>query len=91
MLTAAIRRLQGQLRIRVESAFPERVLNLCSARGLAFWDLEWESESMFTCRMSRQDFRVLRQTAGKLACKITVLRREGAPYFLLRFRIGRRC
>ena len=70
----------------MESAFPERVLNLCSVRGLAFWDLEWESDTAFTCRISRQDFRVLRQAAGKLECDITVLRREGAPYFLLRFR-----
>lgn len=86
MLTSAIHRMRGQLRIRMESAFPERVLNLCSVRGLAFWDLEWESDTAFTCRISRQDFRVLRQAAGKLECDITVLRREGAPYFLLRFR-----
>ena len=70
----------------MESAFPERVLNLCSVRGLAFWDLEWESDTAFTCRISRQDFRVLRQAAGKLECDMTVLRREGVPYFLLRFR-----
>lgn len=86
MLTAAIHRLRGQLRIRVESVFPERVLNLCSARGLAFWDLEWESDTAFTCRISRQNFRGLRQAAGPLECEITVLRQEGAPYFLLHFR-----
>lgn len=86
MLTSAIHRLRGQLRIRVESAFPERVLNLCSARGLAFWDLEWESDAAFTCRISRQDFKELRRAAGKLNCDMTVLRQEGAPYFLLRFR-----
>ena len=86
MILSAIHRLQGQLRIRAECAFPERVLNLCSVRGLAFWDLEWESDTAFTCRISRQDFGVLRQTAGNLACEITVLRREGAPYFLQRFR-----
>ena len=86
MLTSAIHRLRGQLRIRVESAFPERVLNLCSVRGLAFWDLEWESDTAFTCRISRQDFKELRRAAKSLDCGITVLRQEGAPYFLLRFR-----
>ena len=86
MLTSVIHQLQGQLSIRTECAFPERVLNLCSVRGLAFWDLEWVSETAFTCRISRQDFKELRRAAEKLECDITILRREGAPYFVLRFR-----
>lgn len=81
-----INRLQGQLQIRVECAFPERVLNLCGARDLAFWDLRWESPSSFTCRVSRRDWRVLRQASKNLDCTLSVVGREGVPYFLLRFR-----
>ena len=40
----AARLLRGTLRVRVESAFPERVLNLCGAHGIAFSDLRWPSE-----------------------------------------------
>ena len=86
MLTGTVNRLRGQVRIRVESVFPERVLNLCGARGLALWDLEWETATAFTCRISRQDFGALRRAAEPLDCTLTVVRREGAPYFLLRFR-----
>ena len=86
MLTASIHALRGQLRIRTECAFPERILNLCSVRGMALWDLEWESETAFTCRISRRDYDMLRQSAGKLECEIIVLRREGIPYFLRQFR-----
>ena len=86
MLTGTVNRLRGQVRIRVESVFPERVLNLCGARGLAFWDLVWESPVAFTCRISRQDFAVLRKAAENLDCTLSVVRREGAPYFFLRFR-----
>ena len=43
MLNELVNRLRGQVWIRAESAFPERVLNLCGARDLAFWDLAWES------------------------------------------------
>ena len=50
MLTGLVNRLRGQVRVRAECAFPERVLNLCGARDLAFWDLEWESPTAFTCR-----------------------------------------
>lgn len=86
MLKELINRTRGQVRIRVECAFPERVLNLCGARDLAFWDLEWESETAFTCRISRRDLAALRRAAEKLNCDLTVVRREGAPYFLRRFR-----
>ena len=56
MLNQIVNRLQGQVRIRVETPFPERVLNLCGARNLAFWDMEWESETAFTCRLNRRDY-----------------------------------
>ena len=81
-----INRIRGQVRIRVECAFPERVLNLCGARDLAFWDLEWESPTAFTCRLSRNDYGKLRRAAEKLDCELTVVGREGAPFFLRRFR-----
>ena len=86
MLTGLVTRARGQVRLRVECAFPERVLNLCSARNLAFWDLEWEDEQTFTCRLSRRDFAALRQAVKPLDCTLSVVRREGAPYFLARFR-----
>lgn len=86
MLNEAVNRLRGQVRIRAESAFPERVLNLCGARDLAFWDLEWETPTTFTCRLSRRDWHTLRQAAENLDCTLTVMGREGAPYFLFRFR-----
>ena len=86
MLNEIVNHLQGQVHIRVESAFPERVLNLCGARDLAFWDLHWESPTAFTCRLSRRDWGALRRAAKNLDCALTVLRREGAPYFIRRFR-----
>ena len=86
MLKGLINRTRGQVRLRVTCPYPERVLNLCSARNLAFWDLEWEGENQFTCRVSRKDFRILRQNGEKLGCEFHVLGREGAPYALGRLR-----
>ncbi len=65
MLKELINRVRGQVRLRVTCPYPERVLNLCSARKLAFWDLEWEGAETFTCRMSRGDYRILRPRGGK--------------------------
>ena len=42
MLKELINRVRGQVWLRVTCPYPERVLNLCSARKLVFWDLEWE-------------------------------------------------
>ncbi len=86
MLTRLINHLRGQVRVRAECAFPERVLNLCGAQDLAFWDLEWESPTAFTCRLSRRDWRGLREAGKKLDCTFDLVGREGAPYFLFRFR-----
>ena len=86
MLRGIVNRLRGQVRVRAECAFPERVLNLCGAQELAFWDLRWESPTAFTCRMSRRDWKALRQAGRNLDCTFSVVGLEGAPYFLLRFR-----
>ena len=61
--------LRGSALAEVQCACPERVLNLCSARKLAFWDLEWEGAETFTCRMSRGDHRILSRAAEKLDFK----------------------
>ena len=86
MLNQIVNRLRGQVHVRVEATFPERVLNLCGARNLAFWDLVWESPTTFSCRLSRRDWHALRRAAGKLDCTLTLERGEGVPYFLRRFR-----
>lgn len=91
MLNQIVNRLQGQVRIRVETPFPERVLNLCGARNLAFWDMEWESETAFTCRLNRRDYYALRRAVKQLDCRLTVVRKEGVPFFLAGSGGGTRC
>ena len=33
--------LQGQVLVRIECGCPERMLNLCGARGIHLWELTW--------------------------------------------------
>ena len=86
MLQTAVNFCRGHVTLRVESAFPERVLNLCSARRIPFWDLRWESPICFTFTMARGSWHALRPLAQRLEAEIRVERREGLPYFLWRFR-----
>ena len=48
MLKEMTNLLKGEVTARVESGFPERVLNLCGEYGLTFWDLRWENAAAFT-------------------------------------------
>ena len=86
MMTQLLHRLQGEVCVRAECAFPERVLNLCAARDVRIWDLVWESDTCFTCRMTRQDWHLLKQAAEGVDCTLSVAGRRGAPFFLVRFR-----
>ena len=81
LLQKTTNRLRGEVRIRVDAEFPERVLNLCASRQLAIWDVCWLSPSSFSCTLSRADCRTLRQSAEKLACTLTVESRRGVPFF----------
>ena len=86
MLQRAVNFCMGQVTVEVESAFPERVLNLCGAHSIPFWDLTWRSPVCFTITMTRKSWRQLRQKAARLDAKLTVEGREGLPYLALRLR-----
>lgn len=86
MLQQAVNFFKGQVTLRVESAFPERVLNLCAARQIPFWDLQWESTLAFTFTMTRRHYRELKKAAEKLGAEIAVTGQGGLPFFLRRFR-----
>ena len=55
--------LQGQVLVRIECGCPERMLNLCGARGIPFWELTWESPVCLTLRAVGRDLPRLRQAA----------------------------
>jgi similar to stage IV sporulation protein len=86
LLEKITNRLKGEVRIRVVSAFPERVMNLCGERKLSFWNVVWVSPTEYVCTMNRKDWAVLRRAADKLECTLTAERRVGVPFFLGRLR-----
>lgn len=81
--------LSGDVRVRAESAWPERILNICGARGVRFWDVEREGGEALTFSLTRKDYARLRRVSSGFDGTLGVVRRGGAPYFLARFR--KRC
>ena len=53
--------IQGSVLLQVESAYPERIVNLCSAHNIPFWDVRWENDIRFSMRTTRQGERTLRR------------------------------
>ena len=86
MVKHIINLLKGEVTARVESGFPERVLNLCGEYGLAFWDLQWESAAAFTFTLTWRDWKRLRRLTAKLDCELTPVGWRGTPFFLGRMR-----
>ena len=69
--------LKGQVTGRVESGFPERVLNICAEYGVVFWDLTWESPVSFTFSLARRDWKRLRRLTRNLDCELIALGWKG--------------
>lgn len=79
--------LAGQVTGRVESGFPERVLNICAEHALRFWNLEWESAVAFTFTMTRRDWKRLRRLSRRLDCQLEARSWRGVPFFVGRMRL----
>ena len=86
MLKHIVNLLKGQVTGRVESGFPERVLNLCAEYGIPFWDLRWESPVSFTFTLARRDWKRLRRLARRIDCDLAAVSWRGVPFFAGRMR-----
>lgn len=86
MMKRIVNLLKGEVTGRVESGFPERVLNLCAEYGVAFWDLRWESPVAFTFTLARRDWKRLRRLSKRVDCDLTAVSWKGTPFFLGRMR-----
>lgn len=85
-MQAIINFLRGSVRISITGAFPERFLNLCAQKSVAFWHLEWLDANTLRLRIARKDVKFLRTIAERTGCDLNLERRVGVPYFLARFR-----
>ncbi len=84
MIRSLIRRIKGYVRIRVEGYSPERFLNMCCYHGIYIWDLAPAGDA-YEMYMSVSGLKKIRPLARKTHTKISVVRRIGLPFFLVRY------
>lgn len=78
--------LRGSVHLEVSGAFPERFLNLCAQRGVSFWGVEWLGDGTVRLTVAGWQIRRLEPLAEKVRCTVTVIGKEGLPFFFWRFR-----
>jgi len=86
MVLRIVNYIQGSVLLSVESAAPERIINLCSAHGIPFWDVRWQDGAHFTMRTTRKGEQLLRQVSERTDASIRTLRRRGIPVLVGRIR-----
>lgn len=78
--------IRGSVRLTVLGDFPERFLNLCAQKRVAFWDVDQPDSHTLYVTVAWIHRKGLEDLAGRTGCVITQGERRGAPPFLLRFR-----
>ena len=65
--------------VEITSSAPERVVNLCAAHGIPFWDVDWRTERCFRVTTTLPGLRRLREVTADTDADIRLLRKTGAP------------
>ena len=78
--------LRGDVRARVSCAFPERVLNVCAARGIRLRSPRFLGKEELAFSVDRRDWRALKAACNDLGAEARVERVAGVPFALGRLR-----
>lgn len=86
MLSAWIHEIKGLVRLQITGYYLERFLNLCSREDIRLYYVKRVDIDCMRVSVTVSDFRRLRAFARRSRCRVHIVGREGAPFFLRRFR-----
>lgn len=78
--------LLGYVDIKVSGYFTERFVNLCFAKSVFLWKLNYISSFEIGARISISDFRKIRAIAKASKCKIHIMSKKGIPFIINNYR-----
>ncbi|MCM3761504.1 sporulation protein YqfD [Alkalihalobacillus oceani] len=88
MNTTITNLLYGYVRVSVDGAYPERLLNRCIEEKITIWQIRRISESRIVFYMYVKDVRRLRPLLRLTSCNATFIQKRGGPFFFKRM-VGR--
>ena len=77
--------LRGYVTVEITGFSAERFLNMAAHRGVYMWDAERTAAGL-QMNVSVQGFKRLKGCAKKTKCRVKILRRQGLPFVLHRYR-----
>ncbi len=81
-----LHKAEGCLTIRAEGVFLERFLNLSARRELDIWNVRRMGAETLVAEISLASFRKLRPVCYRTKTRVRIVKRQGLPFFLHRYR-----
>ena len=78
--------LRGRAVVQVCCAAPERVVNLCAAHGIPFWDVVWLAEDTFRVTTTLSGARRLPEVTADIGAQVQMVEKSGVPELWRRVR-----
>lgn len=78
--------ITGYVKIKVESYFIERFINICISKNILLWNMKREKSTILYANISIRDYRRLREVCKKNKSKINIENKKGLPFVLHRYR-----
>lgn len=78
--------LLGYVRITIEGYFIERLMNLCSNKGILIWNSKRKKTTLLETNVSIKDFRQIVKFAKQAKCKVSIKQKKGLPFIFNRYR-----
>lgn len=81
MILFIYRFLFGYLYVRINAKNPEKLLNLCAAKGIGIWRVSVKNNLIYF-KIGIASFKKLRVFKRKIPCKIHITKKVGLPFFI---------
>lgn len=86
LLERFIKWLYGYLYVKIKGNFPERFLNLCSARNIQIWNVQ-KTENGYQFCIRIKDFKKLSFIARKTKTRLYIIKRIGFPFYVNKMKL----
>ena len=77
---------RGYLIITVSGNFPERFINVCTAKNILLWDITRISSKAIRCKISIRAFKTLPKITYHTGVRVSINARRGFPFVLQKYR-----
>ena len=81
-----VKNIKGIMKISVEGFFIERFINLCLQEDIEIWDIERKNEGVIYVKFFYNKYEKICEIANITRCKIVVLEKNGAPFFINKYK-----